>query len=150
MMFRLFLLFLTVPVVEIYILVQLAHRLDWGAVLVIVVLTALLGAHLAKREGVMHLHRIQRSFSEGRDPAPQLLEGLMILLAAVLLITPGLLTDAFGFVLLVPLTRRPLRVVLQRWLKKHFVNQVFVHQAGAEPEEREVIDVTPGKSDGEG
>ena len=149
MFLRLFLLFATIPVVEVYILVQLAHRLDWGTVLAVVVLTALLGAHLARREGILHLHRIQQCLSEGGNPAPQLLEGLMILIAGVLLITPGLLTDAVGFLLLAPVVRRPLRGVLERWLRRHFVNRVFVHRPGPAPEERDVIDVTPDRTDGD-
>jgi UPF0716 protein FxsA len=149
MLFKLFLLFVTIPVIEVYLLFRLASVLDWGTVLLIVVLTALLGAHLSRREGIMHLHRIQKSFAEGKDPAPELLEGLMILIAAVLLITPGLLTDATGFLLLIPATRKPLRVLLQRWLKKHFVNRVFVNRAGTPPEEREVINVTPPRSEDE-
>jgi UPF0716 protein FxsA len=147
MLFRLFLLFVTIPVVEVYLLFWLAHVLDWGTVLAIVILTAIIGAHLSHREGVMHLHRIQRSFAEGRDPAPELVEGLMILIAAVLLITPGLLTDTVGFLLLIPFTRRLLRGALMRWLKRHFVNRVFMHRAATPPEEREVIDVTPPRSE---
>ena len=147
MLFRLFLLLLIVPAVELWLLVRLAHAVGWLPMLVIVILTAMLGAHLARREGILQLHRIQRSFAEGHDPAPELIEGLMILLAAVLLITPGLMTDAVGFLLLIPVTRRPLRGLVQAWLKRHFVNRVFVHRAGPEPEEREVIDVTPESFD---
>jgi UPF0716 protein FxsA len=149
MLLRLFLIFATIPVVEVYLLFWLAHVLDWGTVLAIVILTALLGAHLSHREGVMHLHRIQRSLAEGKDPAPELVEGLMILIAAVLLITPGLLTDTVGFLLLIPVTRRLLRGVLMRWLKRHFVNRVFMHRAAPPQEKREVINVTPGHHDEE-
>jgi len=147
MLFRLFLLFLIVPAVEIWLLVRLADVVGWIPMLAIVILTAMLGAHLARREGLLQLHRIQRSFAEGQDPAPELIEGLMILVAAILLITPGLMTDTVGFLLLLPVTRRPLRGLVQAWLKRHFVNQVFIHHAGPEPEEREVIDVTPDSFD---
>jgi UPF0716 protein FxsA len=143
MLTRLFLLFLLVPLLEVYLLVQVADVVGWPTMLAIVVLTALLGAHLARREGILHLHRIQRSFAEGQNPAPELLEGVMILLAAVLLLTPGLITDAVGFILLIPATRRPLRGVLLNWLKRHSVNWLFVQRPGALPGEPEVIDVTP-------
>lgn len=143
MLIRLFLLFVIVPVLELYLLVQLAGLVGWPRMLLLVVLTALLGAHLARREGILHLHRIKRSFAEGRNPGPELVEGLMILLAAVLLLTPGLLTDAVGFVLLFPATRRPLRGVVLAWLKRHFSSQIFVHSTGPEAADAEVIDVTP-------
>jgi len=147
MLIRLFLLFLLVPILELYLLLQVAEVVGRLNTVLLVVLTALLGAHLARREGILHLHRIQRSFAEGQNPAPELLEGLMILLAAVLLLTPGLLTDAAGFILLIPATRRPLRGVLLKWLKTHSVNWLFVQRGGPPPGEPEVIDVTPDGSD---
>jgi UPF0716 protein FxsA len=148
MLAKLFILFVTIPLLEVFLLVKLAHALDWPTVLGIVVLTAMLGAHLSRREGLTHLRRIQRSFAEGRNPAPELLEGLMILIAAVLLITPGLITDSVGFLLLIPATRRPLRSLLQNWLKRHFAGHIIMQQPGSvPPEEREVINVTPEHPD---
>ena len=108
----LFLLFLLVPLVEIYFLIQVGKVIGAGWTVFCVVFTAVLGAALLRVQGLSTLNRVQRSLEQGRMPAVELLEGLMLLVAGALLLTPGFVTDAIGFLLLVP----PLRRRAARWL----------------------------------
>ncbi len=108
----LFLLFLLVPLVEIYFLIQVGKVIGAGWTVFFVVFTAVLGAALLRVQGLSTLNRVQRSLEQGRLPAIELVEGLMLLVAGALLLTPGFVTDAIGFLLLVP----PLRRRAARWL----------------------------------
>lgn len=108
----LLLLFLLVPLVEIYFLIQVGEVIGAGWTVFLVVFTAVLGAWLLRLQGLTTLNRVQQCLQQGQLPAEALLEGLMLLLAGALLLTPGFVTDSFGFLLLVP----PLRRTLARWL----------------------------------
>ncbi len=103
---RLILVLTVIPLVELLILLRLAAAVSWGPTIALVVITGVLGAALARREGVRTLSRIQEDLNAGRVPTLALVEGLMILLAGVVLVTPGILTDLAGFVLLIPALRR--------------------------------------------
>ena len=109
----LLLLFIAVPLIEIALFVQLGSVLDLGWILLIVVLTAMLGTWLVRRQGRGVLHQIQTSFETLRDPTEPLAHGAMILFSGALLLTPGFFTDAVGFLLLVPAVRE----AAFRWLR---------------------------------
>ena len=102
----LLLLFLAVPLIEIALFIQLGSILDLGWILLIVVLTAILGTWLVRRQGRDVLVQLQRSMDQLRDPTEPLAHGAMILFSGALLLTPGFFTDAVGFLLLVPAVRR--------------------------------------------
>lgn len=104
----LFLLFFLVPILEIYILIQVGSEVGALITILLVVLTALLGAWLLRLQGLSTLARMRRSLAQGELPATSLLEGVMLLVAGALLLTPGFFTDALGFLLLVPVLRRNL------------------------------------------
>ncbi len=106
----LFLLFLLIPVAEIWLLIEVGGVIGIGWTLVTIVATALAGAWLVRSQGVAILGRIQREMAAGRVPTGDMLEGLMLLVAGAVLLTPGFFTDAVGFVLLIP----PLRTLLSR------------------------------------
>ena len=116
----LLLLFVVLPLVELMVLLKLHALVGFFDTLAIVVLTGVLGASLARAQGLMVLGQIQRELAEGRMPAPRLFDGVMILIAGALLITPGLITDTVGFLLLVPFVRAAIR----RWsiarIERHF------------------------------
>jgi UPF0716 protein FxsA len=114
MLLRLVLLFTLVPLVELVLLLILAERIGWQYTLGIVLGTGVLGALLARWQGGQCWRRVHEELAAGRLPGDPLLDGLMILLAGVLLVTPGVLTDAVGFTLLLP----PARAVLRRRLKQ--------------------------------
>ncbi len=126
MLWKLILLLTVVPLVELYLLFKLS---DWTGFLVtvlVIVGTGIVGAALARMEGLRVLGTIQRDLADGRLPADGLLDGGLILLAAALLVTPGLLTDTVGFLLLLPPTRVVARRMLKGWIKRK-IEQGQVH-----------------------
>ena len=105
-MFRiLFLLFLTVPLVEIYFLIQVGQEIGAFSTVLLCILTAALGAILLRIQGILTLMNAREKLRQGEIPADSLLEGLILLIASVLLLTPGFVTDVIGFLCLVPSLR---------------------------------------------
>ena len=109
MFLRLLLLFTVVPLVELFLLVKLGAVIGIGATVLIVICTGVLGAWLARWQGLGVLRRLTDDMNEGRLPADALIDGLLILIAGAVLLTPGLITDALGFLLLVPQSRAVVR-----------------------------------------
>ena len=101
----LFLLFLTVPLVEIYFLIQVGQHIGALSTILLCILTAALGAILLRIQGILTLLRAQEKLRQGQIPADNLLEGLILLIAGILLLTPGFVTDVVGFLCLVPSLR---------------------------------------------
>lgn len=114
---RLVVLFIVVPLVEFFLLMKIT---EWTesllATIGLILFTGTLGAWLTKQQGISTLTKIQRALAEGRMPAQELVDGGMILFAGALLLTPGILTDVFGFSLLAP----PCRAVYRKLLKQYF------------------------------
>lgn len=119
----LFLLLLSIPLLEIYLLISIGRVIGAGTTVLVVVLTAVIGAWLLRLQGLQTLQRVQRATERGELPAVELVEGLMLLVSGVLLLTPGFFTDAIGFVALVPAIRRRLAEALLR----HFINSSNTH-----------------------
>jgi UPF0716 protein FxsA len=109
MLGRLFLLLTVATMAELLLLLKLAQLTSFGVTVGIVLVTAFLGAWLLRREGLRTLVRVQRELAEGRVPADALLDGLCIVVAGAFLMTPGVLTDAAGLLLLAP----PVRAVIK-------------------------------------
>ena len=120
MFIRLLLLFTVLPLIELYLLLKVGSAIGIFNTIVLVILTAMTGAYLAKRQGIETWSRIQQQLAAGTLPADELINGVCILVAAILLITPGLLTDTFGFSLLIPFTRQ----YLKNFLKRYFSNRI--------------------------
>ena len=99
---KLLLLFILVPTAELYLFMKIGSRLGLGPTLAIIIVTAVLGASLTKSQGRRAIEKFQAATTAGRMPAKEAIDGLMILLAGAVLITPGFLTDTVGFLLLVP------------------------------------------------
>ncbi len=114
MMGTLLLLFIVVPAVELMLLIEIGRHIGTLPTLGLIVLTGALGAALARHQGLAVLRQVQEETAAGRMPAAALLDGVLILLAAAVLMTPGVLTDAFGFLCLVPACRRLLGGYLRR------------------------------------
>lgn len=106
MLLRLLLLFTIVPLAELALLLWIGGRIGLLATVTLILVTGALGAALARRQGLATWRRFQEALAAGRLPGRELLEGLLILVAGALLLTPGVLTDAAGFLLLVPPARR--------------------------------------------
>ena len=132
MLIRLLAAFIIIPLVELYLLLQVAEATSLGTTLAIVIVTGIIGSILARREGVMAWYRFRSALSQGRVPTQEIQDGLMIVFAAALLLTPGLLTDAVGFALLVPLGRTlARRYVLARYFKR-FTMSVTTQRGAAQ------------------
>ncbi len=112
------LIFLIVPLVEIYILIQVGQIIGAGWTIFLVVSTAVIGIQLLKHQGLSTLLRAQQKLSSGEMPAQELLEGFALVIAGAFLLTPGFFTDTFGFLLLIPPSRHWLIGKLQARLMK--------------------------------
>ncbi len=113
MLLGLLFLFTLVPLVELYLLIRLGTYVGAVDTIAIVIGTGVAGGLLAKSQGLAVLDRIRAELNQGRLPAESLLDGLLILIAGTMLITPGLLTDGLGLLLLIPWSRK----VFKSWLK---------------------------------
>ena len=113
----LLLLFLLVPLLEIYLLIVVGGIIGALPTVVLVVLTAVIGAALARHQGLATLQRLQATLARGETPAFEMLEGALLLVGALLLLTPGFFTDVLGFACLLPPTRR----LLLLWFMKRFM-----------------------------
>ena len=102
----LFLLFLIVPLIEVVILIQVGRAVGAGYTVILIIGTAALGAALLRWQGLATLARVRLSMDQGRLPATELIEGLLLLIAGALLLTPGFFTDALGFLALLPGLRK--------------------------------------------
>jgi len=117
MFYRLLLLFTIVPFVELIVLIEVGKQIGTITTLIIIILTGILGASLARAQGFLVMSRIRDDLSIGKIPADALIDGLLILIGAIVLLTPGFLTDIIGFLLLIPVTRATLREPLRRYFK---------------------------------
>ncbi|MDR4496903.1 MAG: FxsA family protein [Candidatus Scalindua sp.] len=116
MLFRLIILFTVVPLMELYLLLHVGKYLGAFLTILIVVLTGIFGGLLARGQGLSIYQSIRKDLESGIIPTDGLLEGLFILVAGALLITPGLVTDIVGFLLMVP--------VLRKWVQNHLKNRL--------------------------
>lgn len=115
---RLALLFVVVPLLELALLVQMGQWVGLWPTLILVFGTGVVGAALARSQGLRTLGAVQSEMAQGRLPGGALLDGLAVLVGGAFLLTPGLLTDVAGFTLLIPTTRRLVRGVVARRLQK--------------------------------
>tara|TARA_B100001079_G_scaffold34132_1_gene25895 strand:- start:103 stop:501 length:399 start_codon:yes stop_codon:yes gene_type:complete len=122
MLLKLFLAFTIIPVVEIYLLIQIGTIFGALTSIALVIVTGFLGAYLARIQGLQTLFRIQESLREGQMPSSELLDALLIGIAGLVLLTPGFLTDAFGFLLLIPNTRTAIKQWLHRQIEVRYTS----------------------------
>ena len=122
----LFILFVTIPIVEIGLFIQVGGWIGLWPTLGIVILTAIVGTWLMRQQGLRALDDLRRSLNEVRDPTEPLAHGAMILFAGALLLTPGFFTDAVGLSLLVP----PVRMAVYSYLRSRIRVQSFTVQSG--------------------
>ena len=120
MIFRLFLLFTLIPIIELMILIDLGTSIGLAPTLGLVILTGALGAWAARTQGFYVVSRIQAEIAAGKPPGSEMVDGAMVLIGGVLLLTPGLVTDATGFALMVP----AVRAVVRGWLMRKFEKMI--------------------------
>lgn len=117
----LLLLFTIVPLVELALLIWIGGQTEWWVPVLMVLASGVAGAALARWQGWRAMERIRDDLRQGRLPADSLMDGFLILVAGILLITPGVLTDALGLALLLPPLRRAMKLAVLVWLRKNVV-----------------------------
>lgn len=144
------LIFLIVPVIEIYILIQVGQVIGALWTVFFVVLTAVIGVQLLKTQGLSTLSRAQSKMDSGEMPAQELMEGFALVIAGAFLLTPGFFTDAFGFLLLFPPTRQ---LMIHSLTRKLLASGRFVmhseHASKNKPASGDIIDGVNYRKDDE-
>ena len=106
MMLRLFLIFTILPALELFLLFRVSDYLGSAETVLLIIVTGILGSHMARQEGGAVLKKLITELQSGRSPAKEITEGVMILSGGLLLVTPGVVTDFIGFSLIIPITRK--------------------------------------------
>ncbi len=114
------LLFLVLPILEIYVVTQVADSMGWLTTIFLVIFVSLAGAVLVRIQGLTVLARIQRRLQSGEVPGKELVDGALVLVAGALLVTPGFLTDGVGLFLLLP----PTRALARTWLTRRYAGRI--------------------------
>ncbi len=118
MFFKLFLIFVLIPVIELSLLIKVGSIIGTMNTIVIIILTAVIGAYMVRLEGLGVMYRIQKNMLEGVFPAEELINGMMILIAGALLLTPGFFTDAIGFLMVFPASRNVIKKIVRTYIEK--------------------------------
>ena len=118
MFLRLVAAFTLIPVLELYVIIKLGAVLGALNTIIVVIVTAVAGAHLARVQGLQTMLRVRAKLNSGEMPTDDLVDAAIIFMAGVVLLTPGFITDAFGILLLIPASRS----VFKRWLQQKFEN----------------------------
>lgn len=116
MFFKIVLLFILVPIVEIVLLFDIGSAIGLNATLLIILLTGFLGAWISRMQGIIVLRQIQIEISQGVMPAAELIGGAIVFAGGILLLTPGIATDLVGFAVMIPFVRHR----LQGWILNKF------------------------------
>ncbi len=126
MLGKLIVLFIMIPIIEMYLLLELGLMIGVGNTVVLIVATGVFGAFLYKTQSHINFLRITNTFQQGIIPDREMFEHLLIIIGAVLLMTPGFLTDFLGFLLLIPFTRPFIRKRLKIYLERRVGDSVEV------------------------
>ena len=118
MFFKLAILFITIPICEIFIFLEAGEMIGVGPTLAIIILTGIAGAYLARTQGFDLVVRINQAMARGELPAGELIDGAFILCGGLLLLTPGFMTDLIGFICLTPFSRDILKRIVVDWFKR--------------------------------
>jgi len=129
---------IAVPIIEIAVFIQAGDLIGLWPTLATVVLTAIVGTALLRRQGLAALRRVQESLEAGRPPVAELFDGLCLLVAGALLLTPGFVTDGFGLLLFAP----PFRKILLGVLSRRIIAGGHVHMRGGPGGRGEAMDTT--------
>jgi UPF0716 protein FxsA len=124
-MIKILALFIILPAVELAVLIEVGRHIGILATLALIVTTGVLGAYLARSQGLAVLRQMRVETAAGRLPAEPLVDGVIILLAGAVLLTPGFLTDIAGFLCLIPAFRRMVKAMLWRKLNRMAQQQRF-------------------------
>ena len=128
---QLLFLFVVVPVVELYMLIRLGTLIGAMPTLGIVIITGIVGAALAKQQGFAVLRRIQTEMGSMQMPGDAMFDGVLVLIGGILLMTPGILTDITGFLLLIPFSRDMLKFYIKNWVSRKIQSGEVVYYSNS-------------------
>ena len=138
----LFVLFIGVPLLEIYVLIQVGQVIGPWWTILLLVLDSILGTWLIKREGSRAWRALRQALETGRMPGKELADGALILIGGTLMLSPGFVTDLFGVLLILPITRPAARRVLSAVIGRRLLAGTVVAEArrpGSDPRQGPVI-----------
>ena len=144
----LFPIFVVVTLAEIYVLVSVGQAIGGLSTVLLVVITAFIGTSLLRQQGWSTMAKAQQSMAEGRTPAMEMLEGVVILVSGILLLTPGFLTDGLGLLGLMPWSRH---YFINHFLEKNAErvfrsrSSVFIHKSGTNESKTKKDDAIEGE-----
>ncbi len=133
MLIRLILLFTVIPLIELYLLIQVGRYLGSFQTIMIVLITGIIGGLLARSQGLSVQRQIRVDLQNGIIPTDSIIDGCFLLIAGALLITPGMITDIFGFVLMVPFFRGWFKKRIKEILKRKFESGRFQYYSNSQP-----------------
>jgi UPF0716 protein FxsA len=138
----LFLLFIALPLLDLVLLVRLAPGLGIAGTVALLVVMGALGVAVARRQGQVVVQRFQQALSSGRVPEGGILDRVLALVGAVFLITPGVITDVLGLLLLLPFLRAPLAALVARYLRRQIAHgNVRIYGLGTTRDEQQETEV---------
>ncbi|AWL13291.1 UPF0716 protein YtzA [Saliniradius amylolyticus] len=120
---KLFLLFAIMPIIEIAVLIEVGEQIGGWNTVGLVILSAIVGAYLVRQQGMMTALQARQKMQLGQLPGQEMVEGLMLVVAGVLLVTPGFVTDIFGLALTLPMIRPTIAKAVLKHMQVHVVNQ---------------------------
>jgi len=123
-------LFLLIPIIEVYLLIQVGSFIGVGWTILLVIFTAVIGVNLLRQQGLSTLMRANQAISQGQIPALEMMEGLLLAVGGALLITPGFFTDIIGFICLLPLSRQ---LIIKTLLLNSSIQTTYKAHTHAEP-----------------
>ena len=129
-----FLLFLIIPLIEIYLLIEIGGQIGAVMTILLIVLTAVLGAFLIRTQGFSMITKAQMHLEQGEVPAMEMMEGIFLFVAGALLLTPGFFTDAIGFLCLTPSLRK---AIIRFFIQSRRVNVSTGHSVNSSRPGRE-------------
>lgn len=128
MFIKLLILFISIPAIEIYVLLAAGELIGLWPTIGLILATGIAGAYLARTQGSDTARRIQIALEQGEMPTEELMDGAMILAGGVTLLTPGFCTDMLGFCLLLPATRKIIKDLVRKWIQTKINNgQIHLH-----------------------
>ncbi len=136
-------IFIVIPIAEIALFIQAGEIIGLWWTLLTVVITAIIGTNLVKRQGMNAWLRAQQAMNEDSLPIEEVFTGVCLLLSGALLLTPGFLTDSIGFALLIPSLRKNIGVMVLNLLKKHGKSQIYTNNLHSDNFQKKYISKKP-------
>lgn len=127
-MYWFILILIIIPAIEISLFIWIGSKVSIGFVFLLILLTGIVGVALVRYQGIETWKRAQLSMYNGEPPGDHILDGISIMIGAVLIITPGLFTDAIGLLLITPFTRQPFKKLLYTLMMKRFAKGKIIYR----------------------